>query len=402
MDQRSPTLDPLPEGTGVPARGKRRFPDAPSVARALTPSYPVYCLRPDILVRNARRFISMFPGTVLYAVKCNPHPMVLDALYRGGIRHFDTASLPEIAQISETYPDAHAYFMHPVKARAAIKMTHSAYGIRHYVVDHENELRKVVEETGGRDIVIIVRLKTETSQGALYDLSSKFGALPDEAATLLRSAVARGCRVGAAFHVGSQCRDPQSYRGALHLVGRVIRDAGVEIDCLDVGGGFPAAYANAEVPKLEAYMAAIRTGLKEIGMKPTVEIMSEPGRALVAEACSLLTQVQLRKGDRLYINDGIYGSLSEMVQVNIRMAVRLIRLDGAVADRTRSFSLNGPTCDSLDVLPGTFDLPEDVREGDWIEIDQVGAYSNALATHFNGFYPQTFVEVHDAPPAAEA
>ncbi len=397
MDGKPDTLKP----SGGP-RQKRRYDDVFSVVRAMEPSYPVYCLRPDLLTKTAKRFISMFPGTVLYAVKCNPNAEVLNALYQGGIRHFDTASLPEIAQICETYPDAHAYFMHPVKARAAIRMTHKAYGIRHYVIDHECELTKVLEETGGRDIVIIVRLKTEDTGDSLYDLASKFGAPPDLAVELLRAADARGCKTGLAFHIGSQCREPKVYRKALALTGEVIARAGVEIECLDLGGGFPANYANAKPPPLENYMAEIRGGLKDIGLNPAVEIFCEPGRALVAAGCSLLTQVQLRKGERLYINDGIYGSLSEMVQVDIRMPVRLIRLKGEASETLRPFSLNGPTCDSLDVIPGTFELPEDVREGDWIEIDQVGAYSNALATHFNGFYPETFVEVHDSPPAAES
>ena len=387
---------------GSKGRGKHRFDDVVAVVRALQPSYPVYCLRPELLAETTRRFISMFPGTTLYAVKCNPHPAVLDAIYRGGIRHFDTASLPEIAQICETYPDAHAYFMHPVKARAVIRTTHSVYGTKHFVIDHGDELKKVIEETGGKDIVVIVRLKTVDTGDSLYNLASKFGAEPDEAVALLKAAAAKGCGTGLAFHIGSQCREPKVYRQALALTGDVIARAGVEIDCLDVGGGFPADYANAQVPPLENYMAEIRAGLKDIKLKPTVDVFSEPGRALVAGGCSLLTQVQLRKDERLYINDGIYGSLSEMVQVDIRMPVRLIRLNGTPSEKLRPFKLNGPTCDSLDVVPGTFELPEDAREGDWIEIDQVGAYSNALATHFNGFYPETFVEVHDAPPAAES
>jgi len=392
-------IDPK-QKTGPKAGGKQRFDDAVSVVRALQPSYPVYCLRPGLIAQTAKRFASMFPGTVLYAVKCNPHPAVLDAIYRGGIRHFDTASLPEIAQICDTYPDAHAYYMHPVKTRAAIRMTHSAYGIQHFVVDHQDELDKVVQETNGEDVIVIVRIKTEDTGDSLYDLASKFGAEPDEAVALLRAANNLGCKTGLAFHIGSQCREPKVYRSALALCGDIIAKSGVEIESLDVGGGFPAHYANTEVPPLEDYMEEIRGGLRDIGLKPAVEVLAEPGRALVAAGCSLLTQVQLRKDDRLYINDGIYGSLSEMTQVDIRMPVRLIRLQGAVSKKLRPFSLNGPTCDSLDVVPGTFDLPEDVREGDWIEIDQLGAYSNALATHFNGFYPETFVEVHDAPPAA--
>ncbi len=146
-------------------------------------------------------------------------------------------------------------------------------------------------------------------------------------------------------------------------------------------------------------MDEISTGIEALGLRRDCVIMCEPGRAMVATGCSLVVQVQLRKEDQIYINDGIYGSLSEMVQVDIRLPARLIRLDGPVSGSTKPFILNGPTCDSLDVLPGTFELPEDVREGDWIEIDQLGAYSNALATRFNGFHPETFVEVDDEPPA---
>jgi ornithine decarboxylase len=249
-------------------------------------------------------------------------------------------------------------------------------------------------------VVIVVRMSTPASAQTLYNLSSKFGAPPAQAAELMRAARARGCKVGLSFHVGSQCGDPKAYGTALRMAGETIESAGVMPVCLDVGGGFPAAYANRPVPPLEDYMAAIRAGLKTLALKPTVEIFAEPGRAMVADACSLLTQVQLRKDDRLYINDGIYGSLSELMQAEIHLPARVIRLNGSPSQGLHSFKLNGPTCDSLDVLPGTFELPEDVREGDWIEIDQVGAYSNALATRFNGFYPETFVEVHDEPPAA--
>ena len=381
------------------AKDRRSFQDVASVVMALEPSYPVFCLRPEVLEQSARRFMSLFPGTVLYALKCNPHPMVLDIFYRAGIRHFDTASLPEIAQIRETFPSGHAYFMHPVKGRAVIKNAYAVYGIRHFVVDHMSELDKVLDETGGENVVIIVRLHTPPVQAALYHLAAKFGAPKDEAAELLRAADQRGCGTGLAFHVGSQCADPTVYRQALALVGEIIEQAGVDPVCLDVGGGFPVAYANAEVPPLEDYMDEIRAGLKALALKPTVEIFAEPGRALVADGCSLIVQVQLRKGEGLYINDGIYGSLSEMAQVDLRMPARVIRLNGEASGETRAFTLNGPTCDSLDVLPATFDLAEDVREGDWIEIDQVGAYSFALATRFNGFYPETFVEVYDAPLA---
>ncbi len=381
---------------------KGQFSDVTAVAQALQPSYPVYCVRPEVLAGAARRFISQFPGTVLYAVKCNPHPMVLKALYKGGVRHFDTASLAEIAQISDAYSDAHTYFMHPVKARAVITSAQKVYGVRHFVVDHIDELDKVTEEVGAQGNTIIVRVNTPPANDALYHLAAKFGADPEEAAALMKAASGRGCTVGLAFHVGSQCRSPEAYGTALEILGGIIRQAGVAPVCIDVGGGFPAAYGDRPVPALDTYMATIRDGLKQLKLNPTVDIFAEPGRALVAHGCSLLTQVQLRKDNRLYINDGIYGSLSEMSQVAIRLPARLIRLQGTPSEKLGDFVLNGPTCDSLDVLPGTFALPEDVREGDWIEIDQVGAYSNALATRFNGFHPETFVEVFDTPPALAA
>ncbi len=384
------------------AAGVTRYPDAEAVARALAPSYPVYLLRSHKLAANARAFLERFPGRVLYAVKCNPHPQVLRALYQAGIRHFDTASLPEIAQIAETYPEAQTYFMHPVKGRAVIRTALEVYGVRHFVIDHPSELRKVLEEThrAPRDeLTIIVRLTTPPAAGTLYHLAAKFGCAESEAVELLRAAHTAGCRVGLAFHVGSQCRTPGAYGTALEICGRVAAQAGVSLACLDVGGGFPADYVEMVAPELELYFDEIRRGLTANGLEGP-EVFCEPGRALVASGCSLLIQVQLRKEAQLYVNDGIYGSLSEMVDAGIRLPVRLVRPEGPPpAGHLQEFVVNGPTCDSLDVLPQRFRLPADVAEGDWIEVDQIGAYSNALATNFNGFYPQTFVSVADLPPA---
>lgn len=381
------------------ARENRTFRSVLEVAETLKPSYPVFCLRPHILERNAKRFMSLFPGTVLYAVKCNPHPLILRALYNAGLRHFDTASLPEIALVSESFPDAHAYFMHPVKGRAVIRSAYTVYGVRHFVIDHADELEKVLQETDREGLVMVVRLKTPPSKETLYHLAGKFGAEPDEAVELAKAAKAKGCKVGFCFHVGSQCLDPGAYRTALEMVGDVIQRSGVEPEVVDVGGGFPTRYAETDPPPLDDYIDQIRAGLKAIRLPADVDIWCEPGRALVASACSLLTQVQLRKGERLYINDGIYGSLSETVQAGIHLPARLVRLQGVVANEVEGFVLNGPTCDSLDVLPGHYELPADAREGDWVEIDQIGAYSNAVATNFNGFHPETFVSVGDEPPA---
>ncbi len=362
---------------------------------ALSPSYPVYCLRPRTLERNARRFLDGFPGRVLYAVKCNPNPLVLKALHAGGIRHFDTASLPEIALVREQFDDAEAYFHHPVKARAQIATAHHVYGVRHFVIDHAVEFEKVREATGGDDdIVVLVRLATPGGFAEI-DLSAKFGASPKYAAELLEMVSGAGLTTGLAFHVGSQCLSAAAYRTAMELVGEVLEGRNAPIRYLDVGGGFPIAYPNMEVAPLESFIEAIEAGRASLDLPAECELMCEPGRALVAEGCSLVTQVQLRKERQLYINDGIFGSLSELVVTNIVVPARLIRLDGPTSRESAYFTLFGPTCDSNDVLPRRFRLPADVREGDWIEFGQLGAYSNAAATHFNGFYPETFIEIED-------
>jgi ornithine decarboxylase len=374
------------------------FESVKAMVASLQPSYPVYCLRPEIIAETAQRFLNLFPGRVLYAVKCNPHPEVLRALYRAGIRHFDTASLPEIAQVREGFPDAACYFMHPVKGRAVINTSARVYEIDTYVIDHPHELDKILTETGGAEgLTIFVRVKTPPAEGTLYHLAAKFGAEVAEAAAMLKEAQSRGCQVGIAFHVGSQCLNPDAYTTALQIVGEVLDKAKVEIAGLDVGGGFPAAYLGTNMPPLEDFMNAIETGVKALKLRRDCVLMCEPGRALVAHAISVVVQVQLRKNDQLYINDGIYGSLSETVDAGLKLPARLVRIGEDSQAPSRDFTLNGPTCDSLDVLPSPFALPEDVREGDWIEIDRVGAYSNALATRFNGFHPETMVTVHDRP-----
>jgi ornithine decarboxylase len=381
---------------------EKQFPDVRSMVAALQPSYPVYCARPLVVARAAQRFLELFPGRVLYAVKCNPHPRVLRALYDAGIRHFDTASLPEIALVRESFADAGAYFMHPVKARAVIRTAARVYGVDTFVVDHIDELTKVLDETdGGEGVTIMVRIKTPQVEGTFYHLAAKFGAEPADAAALLVEARSRGCQVGLAFHVGSQCLVPGAYGQALALVGEVLERARLPIQMLDVGGGFPAEYVGTNMPPLEDFIAEIEAGARALKLRRDCVLMCEPGRALVADGMSLVVQVQLRKENQLYINDGIYGSLSEMVTAGLRLPARLVRLRGPYSAVSRSFGLNGPTCDSLDVLPAPFELPDDVREGDWIEIDRVGAYSNALASRFNGFYPETLVVVQDRPMSWE-
>ena len=390
------TLSPEP---GAPQRVRgphlRRFADADAMVTALEPSYPVFCLRPHVLAESARRFIDGFPGRVMFAVKCNPHPAVMHFLHQAGIEHFDTASLAEIAQVREALPGAEAYFMHPVKSRAALLSAAEVYDVRHYMIDHPDELSKILEVVERRDIAVLVRLSTPGGK-ALYELSNKFGAFPAEAVELLRAVHAAGLETGLAFHVGSQCVDPAAWRVAMDMAAQVIGAAGVPIRYLDVGGGFPASYANHAIPPLEDFFAVISDRLRETPVESDCILMCEPGRALVADSMSLVVQIQLRKGDALYINDGIYHSMSESADVGVQLPVRLIRPGGEVSPLMTGYVVFGPTCDSTDLLPHKVVLPADAREGDWVEFGQVGAYSNAMSTRFNGFTSETFVSV-DAP-----
>jgi ornithine decarboxylase len=365
-----------------------RFQSVIEVTRRLSPSYPIFCIFPDVIEATAREFVAGFPGTVLYAVKCNPEARILRALNRAGINNFDTASLSEIAKVTELLPDARCYFNHPVKGRAALDAAIRVYGLKDYVVDHISELDKLTS-LAGTDITVEVRLATPKGS-AVYDLSSKFGALPDDAVALLKEANKRGMRTAVAFHVGSQCPQPQAYSVAMTIAADVIQRAEVPLEYLNVGGGFPAAFT-APVPPLADYFSAIKVAAAHLELD--VPLIAEPGRALVAEGCSVLTQVHLRKGNSLYINDGIYGSLNEVWLGNVKPPVNAIGRQRALSTSQSKFQIFGPTCDSLDVFKTLFRLPKDIAEGDWIEFCHMGAYSIGMQTSFNGFTTDAIVEV---------
>jgi ornithine decarboxylase len=374
----------------------RRVPVAVMVERQ-RPADPVHCLRPAVLAAAASRFVRDFPGDVLYAVKCNPEPAVLRALHGGGIRHFDAASPAEIRAVRQLFPQASVHYMHPVKARRDIRMAYADYGVRDFSLDSREELDKILEETGNAaDLGLIVRLALPKGS-AVYDLSGKFGAPFEEAVDLLRAARAHGARAGLCFHVGSQCLDPEAYVRALALAGRVIDAAGVGIDVLDIGGGFPVSYPGETPPPIDAFFAAIARGVAALNLPAHCRLWCEPGRALVAPGVSLVVQVLKRRGNELFINDGIYGSLSDAGVPGFRFPTRMIRPDRPSGAQDQPFVLFGPTCDSADRMAGPFLLPGDIGPGDWIELGQLGAYGSALRTAFNGFDRAEMVEVSDAP-----
>jgi ornithine decarboxylase len=176
--------------------------------------------------------------------------------------------------------------------------------------------------------------------------------------------------------------------------------AGVFADVVDVGGGFPSVYPGMVPPDLADYIAAIDRGFADMMVHEETELWCEPGRALVAEASSLLTRVDLRKGDALYLNDGAYGSLFDAAHSKWPFPAKLVRGNGEASATLKPFSFFGPTCDAIDRMPGPFWLPEDVREGDYVEIGMLGAYGVAMNTRFNGYGAVDTVAVEDPPMAS--
>jgi ornithine decarboxylase len=362
-----------------------RFPAASALIGAWKPDRPVIGLRPQAAGKAARWFLQHFPGDVAYAYKANSSVFLLGALYGAGIRSFDVASLPEIEDAA-TIPGAQLHFMHPVKPRTAIRRAFAEFGVRSFALDSEEELKKIAEETGGcRDLILWVRVAVP-SLNSKIPLGRKYGASGAKAARLLVKARQAAKELGITFHVGSQTATPEAYTTALAEVGRLIARAGVVLDRLDVGGGFPSVYEadNAPAP-LAAFMRTITEGVERLPIGERCRLMCEPGRALVAEAESLIVRVDARRGNELFINDGSYGTLFDATHMGFNFPVRLIDHDGGADEPTVPFSFWGPTCDTVDFMKGPFVLPARIKEGDYIEIGNTGAYGRAIAGRFNGF-----------------
>lgn len=371
----------------------------------LKPSVPVYFIRPSTIKRAAEFFLKNFHSAkhksdVLYSVKSNPDAIVLKHLFDSGIRHFDVASLFEIKLINELFGSAaKMYFMHPVKSREAIFEAYFNFGIRDFSLDSLDELKKILEVTNNaRDLGLHVRLAIPNSHSAI-DLSRKFGALPSKSIALVRKTRVAARNFGICFHVGSQCMDPAQYRGAIMIAKDLVEKAKVKLDVLDIGGGFPSSYPGMTPPSMYSYFDEIFDTISQINLDSDCRLWCEPGRALVAEAGSLLVRVEGKKNNMLYLNDGTYGGLFDAGVPGFLYPTRVLRVrnKSPLSANTGSFGFFGPTCDSLDVMKGPFNLPENISEGDYIEIGQLGAYSRSIRTDFNGFNRNLQIEVCDEP-----
>ena len=376
----------------------QKFKSVDELVNTIRPVDPIYCIRPNSIKSACNWFKSNFPGKILYAVKTNPNEKVIKHIGECGINRFDVASINEIKLIKKIFPKAHAYYMHTVKSRENIKDAYFNYNIRDFALDTKEEFQKIIEATNNaKDLTLYIRV-TISNEHAEIDLSQKFGALPNEALGLLRLAKAHAAKIGLSFHVGSQCMHPISYAKGIRELGNIIKKTKIIPNFINVGGGFPSIYPDLNPQPLENYLSEIKKNFSNLKLENRPELMCEPGRALVAESGSSIVRVVLRKKQKLYINDGTYGSLFDAgVPNNFILPTRMISNGRVTSKKLTSYSLYGPTCDGIDYMKGPFVLPNNLKEGDYIEVGQLGAYSLTFRTKFNGFYSDKIFEVKDKP-----
>ena len=375
----------------------RKFTDVNELVNTLKPDFPVYCIRPESIKTSTQFFKNNFPGKVLYAVKTNPDRNVLSHIINNGIENFDAASINEIQLIRSLKPDAHIYFMHTVKSRNDIAEAYFNLGIKDFSLDTKDELIKILDATNNaKDLTLYVRIAI-SNEHAEIDLSRKFGAHASEALGLVRLCKEHANKIGISFHVGSQCMHKVSFTKAITEVGNIIKKTKIIPDIINVGGGFPSIYPDLNPEPLENYLDEIKNSITKLNLPFSPELICEPGRAIVAESGSTIVKVNLRKKNKLYINDGTYGTLFDAGVPNFILPSRMI-LNGRVQSRKlTAFNFYGPTCDSMDYMKGPFLLPNNIKEGDYIELGQLGAYGLTFRTKFNGFYSDNIFELADQP-----
>ena len=236
-----------------------------------------------------------------------------------------------------------------------------------------------------------------SNEHAEIDLSKKFGALTSEAIGLFRLTKQYAKKTGLSFHVGSQCMHPISYTKGISEIGKIIKKTNIIPDYINIGGGFPTIYPDLIPQTLDNYFKEINNSLEKLKLEKKPEIICEPGRAIVAESGSTIVKVNLRKKQKLFINDGTYGTLFDAGVPNIVYPSKLITNGRLVSKKMTTFDFYGPTCDSMDYMKGPFILPNNVKENDYIELGQLGAYGLTFRTHFNGFFSDSIFEVEDNP-----
>ena len=375
----------------------QKFKSVEELVNQLRPDKPVYCIRKKSILSASKFFQKNFPGKILYAVKTNPHPEVIKTLLKSGINQFDVASVEEIKAVRKFDQVSKCSFMHTIKSREDISEAYFKYGVKTFALDTKDELIKIIESTSNaKDLELFVRVAV-SNEHAEIDLSKKFGAINSEAAGLSRLVKQHSKKIGLSFHVGSQCMHPISYSKGISEIVNIIKKTKIVPDYLNIGGGFPTIYPDLIPPSLESYFDEIKKGLENLKIEKLPEIICEPGRALVAESGSTIVRVNLRKKQKLYINDGTYGTLFDAGTPNIVFPSKMIKDNSnkIISKKLTAFDFYGPTCDSMDYMKGPFLLPNNIKENDYIELGQLGSYGLTFRTQFNGFYSDKIYEVED-------
>ncbi|MDC3077018.1 type III PLP-dependent enzyme [Candidatus Pelagibacter sp.] len=375
----------------------QKFKSVDKLVNQLKPTEPVYCIRRDSINIASKFFQNKFPGKILYAVKTNPHPLVLKTIVESGINDFDIASIKEVEAIRSVSPDAKCSYMHTVKSKESINEAYFKYNIKTFSIDTKDELIKILNSTNqAKDLELFVRVAV-SNEHAEIDLSKKFGAQTSEAVGLYRLTKQYAKKIGLSFHVGSQCMHPISYSKGINEIKYIIKKTKIAPDVINIGGGFPTIYPDLVPQSLDSYFEEIKISLNKLKLEKKPEIICEPGRAIVAESGSTIVRVNLRKKQKLYINDGTYGTLFDAGVPNIVYPSRIITSGRIISKKLTSFDFYGPTCDSMDYMKGPFILPNNIKEGDYIELGQLGAYGLTFRTQFNGYYSDSIYEVCDDP-----
>jgi len=342
---------------------------------------PFLILDTAIVRGKVRRFRAAMPRVrPHYAVKANPDRRVLKVLAQEGCG-FEIASIAELdLLLALGVPAAEVFYSNPIKSRESIAYA-AARGVEWFVVDSADELRRVFETR--RDAKIYLRIATPNI-GSDWPLSGKFGAGAGDARDIVASAARLGADLaGVTFHVGSQCRNPENWRVALEKARSLfdhMAKSGLRPRLLNIGGGFPVRHVR-PIPSIEVIGAVVNEGLKAFGEE--VQVIAEPGRYLVSDAGYFVCRVlgtATRAGKRwMHWDAGLFGGVIESSE-GLKYRIRTERSGPDV-----SWTVGGPTCDSVDIVMRDEPLPSDLQEGDFVYIRNAGAYTTAYASQFNGF-----------------
>ncbi|HXR45901.1 MAG TPA: type III PLP-dependent enzyme [Candidatus Limnocylindrales bacterium] len=363
---------------------------------------PLFVVDHDELRRNYATFRKYLPRIqVYYAVKANSDPAIVRTFYQAGAS-FDVASMPEFENVYENIKQLPAkerqdwiwdkiIYANPIKAIETLKQLDQYKPLVTY--DNYEEIKKIKKHAPHAGLAL--RLMVPNT-GAMVELSSKFGASPGEAVDMILEAGRVGLTVeGISFHVGSQTTNFDNYVAAINLSANIFKEARdrgyTKMNLLDIGGGFPAPY-DATVKPFRELAKVINRELDRLFPK-NIQILAEPGRFLCATAATAVSKIigkAVRDGKlRYYINDGVYHTFSGVIFDHCHYHLKAFK-----AGPTQICSVFGPTCDALDVVSMAENLPDNLEIGDLLYSEQIGAYSHASSTYFNGFPPATVVHVN--------